>query len=238
MWERILPYMIKKSDKYWWVATMKNEPYKPNSDIIHKHVTLHIWWDDGKNFSATPLRSRIKRVKQKVIKDDKIPEDVKECTLAFKLSRSRQTKHILSDLVASIAKHSMGYSNVPAELKTYLTSLMHNMHYTPPCIATITQQLSAITQKVEATKKGLPDESTTSQTSGETPTAGGDREKGASPIGIRILKLMGRVCHKVKDMSEDIHSLAQDVAGANTKLDSILEIYSNPYFPPVKKVLF
>jgi hypothetical protein len=91
-------------------------------------------------------------------------------------------------------------------------------------------------QKVEATKKELPNESATSQ--GETSTAGGDREKEASPIGIRILKLMGRVCYKVKDISEDIHSLAQDVAGANTKLDSILEIYSNPYFPPVKKVLF
>jgi hypothetical protein len=112
VWERILPYMMKKSDKYYWIATAKNEPYKPNSDIIHKHVTLHIWWDGGKHLSATPLRSRIKRVKQRVDKSDTMAEDVKECSLAFKLSRSRQTKHILNDLVVSIEKHSVGHSNV------------------------------------------------------------------------------------------------------------------------------
>ena len=116
---------------------------------LYTHITLHIWWDGNKNFSATPLRSRIKRVKQRVIKNDTIAEDVKECALSVKLSRDRPTKHILDALVVSIEKHSMGHSNITSELKRYLTSLMQNAYYSAACIATIIQ-------KVNPTKKSQP----------------------------------------------------------------------------------
>jgi hypothetical protein len=237
--------MIRKSEKYWWIATIKREPYKRDSEIIHKHITLYIWWDEERNFSATPLRSRIKRVKQRMIKDDKIADDVKECSLAFQLSRSRQTKHILSDLVTSISKHSMAYSNVPPELKTYLRHMMHNMHYTPACIATIVTQLNAITQKVEATKKESPGEPMNTEDDDEDekdePSEGDKKDKPVTSqgrngtpltrgakrlLGMQMLKMMGRVGHGVKDISTDVQSLIQEVQAVNAKMDAILAIYA------------
>ena len=240
VWERILPYMIKRGGEYWWIATTKNELYKPNSSITHKHVTLHIWWDGCESFSSTPLRSRIKRVRQRVIKNNTLAADIKECSLAFKLLRSRQTKDFLRELVISIKEQTMGYCNVIEELKTYLTTLMQNAHYTPAYIATIIQ-------KVKPIKKSQPTlEVSSLQNESNQPSTSQPEEKSETPItrgakkilGMQLLKLMGRVSHGVKDMSEDIRSLAQDVGGVNIKLDTILAIYSNPLESKLGSTLF
>jgi hypothetical protein len=62
VWERMLPYMFKKSKKYHWITVTKNEPYK-----VATHTTLYVWWEGNKDFSATPLRSHMKRVKPRLV---------------------------------------------------------------------------------------------------------------------------------------------------------------------------
>jgi hypothetical protein len=111
--------MFKKREKYHWITTTKNEPYK-----VATHTTLYIWWDGNKDFSATPLRSHMKRVKQKIIKNNVKTEGVKKCVQSFKISRSTPTKRILLDLIQTVKTHNVGGSNTTQELGEYLTMLM------------------------------------------------------------------------------------------------------------------
>ena len=46
-------------------------------------------------------------------------------------------------------------------------------------------------------------------------------------LGVQMLKLMGRVFHRVKDMSEDMKTLTGDVGVLNSKIDRITAIYGN-----------
>ena len=146
VWERILPYMMKKSERYQWITVTKDEPCKPNTDIIHTHITLHIWWDGNKDFSATPLRSHMKRVKQKIIKNDAKTEDVKECVQSFRVSRSTPTKHILLALNQSAKTYNLGGSNTTQELGEYLAMLMKKAKYTQVCINKFIQKVNPLPQ--------------------------------------------------------------------------------------------
>ena len=208
VWERILPYMMRKSKKYCWITTTRNELYKSNSDIMCTYITAYIWWDGNKNFSATPLRSRIKRVKQRIIKNDTI------ATLYFKLSRSRPTKHFLDDLVRSSG--SMGGSNITLELKKYLTSLMHNTFYLATSIVDFIKKVDSTQkpcQKETQPKVNPPSQKESTEQSLETPQPSTSQAEGENQskthmtrgvkklLGMRMLKLLGHVSRRMKDMS-------------------------------------
>jgi hypothetical protein len=105
VWERILPYMMKKSERHPWI-TIKTKNEQEDTPII-----VYIWWEGSKDFSATPLRSHMKRVKQKIIKNN--TENTKK---SFIVSKSTPTRRIIPTLIRSVEAHSMGGSNFTKEL--------------------------------------------------------------------------------------------------------------------------
>jgi hypothetical protein len=56
--------MMKKSERHPWI-TIKTKNEQEDTGI-----NLYIWWQGNKDFSATPLRSHMKRVKQKAFKNN------------------------------------------------------------------------------------------------------------------------------------------------------------------------
>jgi hypothetical protein len=133
--------MMKKSGKYHWITIIKNELYK-----VATHTTTNFLWDGNKDFSATPLRSHMKRVKQKIIKDNAKTEGVKKCVQSFKISRSTPTKRILLALIQSVKTHDLGGSNTTQELGEYLMVLMKKAKYTQVCINKFIQKVNPLPQ--------------------------------------------------------------------------------------------
>ena len=140
-WESILPYMLKKSERYHWITVTKNEHYKVDTHIA-THITLYIWWQKNKNFSTTPLRSHMKRVKQKIIRNNAKTEDVKKCVQSFRISRSTPTKRILDALIQSVETHNTCGSNIARELGEYLMALMKKTKYKQVCINRFIQKVN------------------------------------------------------------------------------------------------
>ncbi len=101
IWKNTVQYFSKRCLKYNWIV---NRP----KDLGKSEVEVYIWWDGKSVFSATPLRSYLKRLKQK---------NHKEC---FKISKAVKTKSILRKLVDSTKTHYWDDGFIGKELMEYL----------------------------------------------------------------------------------------------------------------------
>ncbi len=79
IWVNILPYLFKKREKYNWILNRPKDSEKSPND----KVEVFVWWSGDVMFSATPLRSHLKRLKQK--------DGVKKREECFKISRRIKT---------------------------------------------------------------------------------------------------------------------------------------------------
>ena len=101
IWKNTVQYFSKRCLKYNWIV---NRP----KDLGKSEVEVFIWWDGKSVFSATPLRSYLKRLKKK---------NPKEC---FKISKAVKTKSILRKLVDSTKTHYWDDGFIGKELMEYL----------------------------------------------------------------------------------------------------------------------
>ncbi len=101
IWKNTAQYFSKRCLKYNWIV---NRP----KDLEKSKVEVFVWWDGKGVFSATPLRSYLKRLKQK---------NHKEC---FKISKAVKTKSILRKLVDSTKTHYWDDGFIGKELMEYL----------------------------------------------------------------------------------------------------------------------
>ncbi len=101
IWKNIAEYFSKRCLKYNWIV---NRP----KDLEKSVVDVYVWWDGKGVFSATPLRSYLKRLKKK---------NHKEC---FKISKALKTKSVLRKLVDSTKTHYWDDGFVGEQLTKYL----------------------------------------------------------------------------------------------------------------------
>ena len=121
VWENILPYLFKKREKYNWIVNKSMDLQKSPDNKI----AVYIWWDGDKEFSATPLRSHLKRIKQKAVSDvRKVTGYAKKCAECFKISRNIVTKRILQPLMLSADTHEWDGSYISKELSEYLGAVV------------------------------------------------------------------------------------------------------------------
>ncbi len=101
IWKNTAQYLSKRCLKYNWIV---NRP----KDMEKSEVEVFVWWCGKGVFSATPLRSYLKRLKQK---------NHKEC---FKISKTVKTESILKKLVYSTKTHYWDDGFIGKELMEYL----------------------------------------------------------------------------------------------------------------------
>ncbi len=101
IWKNTVQYFSKRCLKYNWIV---NRP----KDLGKSEVEVFVWWDGKSVFSSTPLRSYLKRLKQK---------NHKEC---FKISKAVKTRSILRKLVDSTKTHYWDDGFIGKELMEYL----------------------------------------------------------------------------------------------------------------------
>ncbi len=101
IWKNIAEYFSKRCLKYNWIV---NRP----KDLEKSVVDVYVWWDGKGVFSATPLRSYLKRLKKK---------NHKEC---FKISKALKTKSVLRKLVDSTKTHYWDDGFIGEQLTKYL----------------------------------------------------------------------------------------------------------------------
>ena len=101
IWKNIGEYFSKRCLKYNWIVNR-------SKDLEKSEVEVYVWWDGKGVFSATPLRSYLKRLKKK---------NHKEC---FKISKAVKTKSILRKLIDSTKTHYWDDGFIGKELMEYL----------------------------------------------------------------------------------------------------------------------
>jgi hypothetical protein len=103
--------MFKKREKYNWITLTTNDTGK----VLNTQSTSYVWWDRDKDLFATPLRSHMKRVKQKTTDNTKT-DGAKKRSQCFKISRTTTTKHILDVLMQAAETHDWYGSHITPEL--------------------------------------------------------------------------------------------------------------------------
>ncbi len=101
VWKNVAQYLSKRTTEYNWIV---NRP----KDLKESEVEVFVWWGSRVVFSATSLRSYLKRLKRK---------NRKEC---FGISKAVKTKSVLRKLVESTKTHYWDDSFVGNELMEYL----------------------------------------------------------------------------------------------------------------------
>jgi hypothetical protein len=127
----------------------------------------------------------------------------------------------------------MGGSNFSKELREYLMALMQNAYYSQVCINKFIQKVNPPPQSELAEPQNVAPPQRTPQPSTSQAEEGNQNKthmtRGVKKIlGVQMLKLMGRVSHGMKDMSEDMKTLTKDVGVLNGKIDRITAICDNP----------
>jgi hypothetical protein len=91
----VLPYLFKKRERYNWILRRPKDSERFPND----KVEVFVWWSGEGVFSATPLRSHLKRLKRKA--------GVK----CFEISREMKTKNILKKLMDFTETHEWDDNN-------------------------------------------------------------------------------------------------------------------------------
>ena len=101
IWKSAAQYLSKRTSEYNWIVNRPKDSEKPKVEVF-------VWWAGKSAFSATPLRSHLKRLKRK---------NYVEC---FGVSKAVKTKSILRKLVGSAKTYYWGDGFIGNDLMEYL----------------------------------------------------------------------------------------------------------------------
>ena len=101
IWKSAAQYLSKRTSEYNWIVNRPKDSEKPKVEVF-------VWWAGKSAFSATPLRSHLKRLKRK------------NCVECFGISKAVKTESILRKLAGSTKTHYWDDGFVGNELMEYL----------------------------------------------------------------------------------------------------------------------
>ena len=238
IWKNTAQYLSKRTSEYNWVV---NRP----KDLEKSEIEVFVWWASRAVFSATPLRSYLKRLKQK---------NHKEC---FKISKAVKTRSILKKLINSTKTHYWDNGFVGNELMEYLKvrilELRERLKVTEQQDE---QQSKEVTEKMEVAKQENEPQPSTSQPLKVTTKTEVIEQRNKSEItGVKkhpklaqvsgglILKLLSRTTSNVSSISKNITGVSDELkrlseafcaemGKVNSKMDKFAEqLYHKLYDP-------
>jgi hypothetical protein len=229
--------LFKKREEYNWIL---NRP-KDSEKFPNDKVEVFVWWCEKAMFSTTPLRSYLKRLKQK----DGVNRNKKrkEC---FEISKSIKTESILKKLIRSAGTHYWDDSFIGKELSEYLEAGVLRLKKVSESKVTKESSIEVIGQQSEP-QQSEPQPSTSQQSEPQPSTSQvkvEDDEKqednklklSESQINGLILKLLSHVSVSVTSMTKDIavvsnkldrvtESMTKDIAVLSSKMDKVTETF-------------
>ena len=251
IWVNILPYLLKKREEYNWILNRPKDSEKSPND----KVEVFVWWSGKTLFSATPLRSHLKRLKQK--------DGVKKREECFKISKRIKTKSILKKLVQSTETHYWDDSFIGKELSEYLEAGVLRLKKASESKVTKEPSTEVVEQQSEpqaSTSQQSEPQPSTSQQSEPEPNASQQSEPQPSTSQVKvedvekqednnmrvklsqnqvnglILKLLSHVSVSVTSMGKDIavlsnkmdrvaESMTKNIADLSSKMDKVTETF-------------
>ncbi len=194
---RICP---KKKEEYNWIP---NRP-KDSEKLPNDKVGVFVWWSKEKMFSATPLRSYLKRLKKKGGVNQN-----KEC---FRILRSVKTKSILKKLVQSArTPHSWDDCYIGKELSEYLeTGVLR--------LKKLSESKTTKQPSMEVADQQTDQQPSTSQQSEPQQVEDDVRREDNTPT-LSEIQMSGLVLKILTHVSLSVSSITQDIAVVSNKLD-------------------
>ena len=185
-------------------------------------------------FSTTPLRSYLKRLKQK----DGVNRNKKrkEC---FEISKSIKTESILKKLIRSAGTHYWDDSFIGKELSEYLEAgvlrlkkVSESKVTKEPCVEVVEQQ----SEPQPSTSQQSEPQPSTVKVEDDEKQEDNKLKLSESQINGLILKLLSHVSVSVTNMGKDIavvsskmdrvtESMTKDIAVLSSKMDKVTETF-------------
>ncbi len=239
IWESVFPYLLKKREKYNWIV------HKLKTDIERSpndKVEVYIWWSGEGLFSSTPLRSHLKRLKQKA--------GVKKRAECFKISRKMKTKNILKKMVDSTQTHDWDDSSfICKELSEYLEAGVLRLKKASESKVTkekdeeVTEQQSEL--QPSALQQSEPQPSTSQVKDDEKLEDNKQRVRlTQNQINGLVLKLLTHTSTSVTDATKDIsvvsgkldrltETFRTEMIKVNSKMDKLAETFDHKLYDPL-----
>ncbi len=217
IWKNTALYLSKRTSEYNWIV---NRP----KDLEKSEIEVFVWWASRVVFSATPLRSYLKRLKQR-----------KEG--CFKISKAVKAKSILKKLINSTKTHYWDDGYVGNELMECLKVRIHEVRK-----EVTKRQPKEVAEKMEVTEQESEPQPSTSQPPKVTAktevterrsepeiTDVKEQPKRTQVSGGLILKLLLRTASNVSEFGE---TLSEEIAKVNGRMDKFAEqLCHKPYDP-------
>ncbi len=234
IWKNAEQYLSKRTSEYNWIVNRPKDSEKPK-------VEVSVWWAGKSAFSATPLRSHLKRLKRK------------NCVVCFGVSKAVKTKSILRKLVGSAKTHYWDDGFVGNELMEYLKVGILELGKKPK----VTEKMDTETTEQEngppspvptppLSQQSDPQQSETPPSevkNSENPDNKQQVKLSQNQVNGLVLKLLSRttsnvtsvsksvtgVSDELKRLSEAFHS---EMINVNSKMDKFAEqLYHKLYDP-------
>ncbi len=235
IWESVFPYLFKKREKYNWIVhKLKIDTERSPND----KAEVYLWWSGEGLFSSTPLRSHLKRLKQKV---------GAEC---FKISRKMKMKNILKKMVDSAQTHDWDDSSfICKELSQYLEAGVLRLKKASKSKVTkkmdgeVTEQQSELQQNV--LQQNEPQPSTSQAKDDEKLEDNKQRVRlTQNQINGLVLKLLTHTSTSVTDATKDIgvvsgkldiltETFRTEMFKVNSKMDKLAETFDHKLYDPL-----
>ena len=238
IWKNVAQYLSKRTSEYNWIVNRLKNSEKSELEVF-------VWWGSKSMFSATPLRSHLKRLKRK---------NREEC---FGVSKAVKTKSILKKLAESPKTHYWDGGYVGNELMEYLKVGILGLRKRPK----VTVKMDTETTEQEENGPSPPPPpppppppSPQSQSPVPTPPLpqqsevknGGNKQQAKlsqDQINGLVLKLLSRTTSNVASISKNVTTVSDELKGlsegfdaemvkVNSKMDKLAEqLYHKLYDP-------
>ena len=234
IWESVFPYLFKKREKYNWIVyKLKIGTERSPND----KVEVYLWWSGEGLFSSTPLRSHLKRLKQRLRAEKRA-----EC---FKISRKMKTKNILKRLVDSSQTHDWDDSSfVCEELSEYLEAKVLRLKKASK--SEVTKKMGEeVTEQQNVLQQNEPQPSTSQAKDDEKSEDNKQRVRlTQNQINGLVLKLLTHTSAGVTDVTKDIgvvsgkldiltETFRTEMFKVNTKMDKFAETLDYKLYDPL-----
>ncbi len=213
IWKNTAQYLSKRTSEYNWIV---NRP----KDLERSEIEVFVWWASRAVFSATPLRSYLKRLRQR-----------KEG--CFKISKAVKTRSIVKKLIKSTKTHHWDDGYVGNELMEYLKVRIHEVR------KEVAKQPKEVAEKMEVTEQESEPQPSTSQppkvTEHRSESDVREQPKRTQVSGSPILKLLLRTASNVSELSK---TLSEEIAKINGRMNKFAEQLCHKPYDPTRDELY
>ena len=206
IWKSVTQYLSKRTSEYNWIVNRPKDSEKPKAEVF-------VWWAGKSTFSATPLRSHLKRLKRK------------SCGVCLGVSKAVKTKSILRKLVGAAKTHYWDDGFVGSELMEYLKVGILELGKKPK----VTEKID--TETIEQEPPPLPSPVPTPPLPQQSKAPPSEVKNSENPDNRQQVKLSqnqanGLVLKLLSRTASNVTSISKSVTGVSNELKRLSESFS------------